>query len=181
MTADILLRAVTDSDLPIFFEHQLDAGANFMAAFTTKDATDRAAFMAHWAKIQADPGITIRTILVEGQVAGHVLVHGWFGEPEVSYWIGKAYWGKGVASQALAQFLDQVPARPLYARVVKDNLASRRVLEKCGFTISGEDKGFANARGTEVEEFNLNLSPSPAIDPHEPVPNVERDPDPNQR
>ncbi len=105
MTSEILLRAVTDGDLPIFFEQQLDKDANFMAAFTAKDPTDRDAFMAHWAKILADPGITIRTILVDGQVAGHVLVYGLFGEPEVSYWIGKAFWGKGVASQALAQFL----------------------------------------------------------------------------
>jgi len=64
MTNDILLRAVIDSDLPIFFEQQLDKDANFMAAFTAKDPTDRAAFSAHWAKIMADPGITIRTILV---------------------------------------------------------------------------------------------------------------------
>ena len=133
MTNDILLRPLTDSDLPIFFKQQLDEDANFMAAFTAKDPTDHTAFMAHWAKALADPGTTIRTILVEGQVAGHVLVHGWFGEPEVSYWIGKAFWGKGVASQALARFLDIVTSRPLYARVAKDNLASLRVLEKCGF------------------------------------------------
>ncbi len=168
MTHNVFLRNVTDSDLPIFFEQQLDKDANFMAAFTAKDPTDRAAFMAHWAKILADPGITIRTILVEGQVAGHVLVHGWFGEPEVSYWIGKAFWGKGVASQALAQFLDIVTARPLYARVAKDNLASLRVLEKCGFMISGEDKGFANARGMEVEEFILNLPEAGESDEHHP-------------
>jgi RimJ/RimL family protein N-acetyltransferase len=155
MTNNLFLRAVTDSDLPIFFEQQLDKDANVMAAFTPKDPTDRAAFMAHWAKILADPGITIRTILVEGQVAGHVSVHSWYGEPEITYWIGKAFWGKGVASQALAQFLDLVTVRPLSARVAKDNLASLRVLQKCGFAISGEDKGFANARGVEVEEFIL--------------------------
>ena len=157
MTNTLFLRDVTDSDLPIFFEQQLDKDANVMAAFTSKDPTDRAAFMAHWARILADPGITIRTILVEGQVAGHVLVHGWFGDPEITYWIGKAFWGKGVASQALARFLNIVTARPLYARVAKDNLASLRVLEKCGFTIRGEGKGFSNARGMEVEEFILNL------------------------
>ena len=157
MTSDILLRAVTDSDLPIFFEQQLDKYANFMAAFTAKDPADHMAFSAHWAKIMADPGITIRTIQVDGQVAGHVSVHGWFGEPEVSYWIGKAFWGQGVASLALAQFLNIVTVRPLYARVAKDNLASLRVLEKCGFTIRGEGKGFSNARGMEVEEFILNL------------------------
>ena len=157
MTHNVFLRNVTADDLPIFFEQQLDKDAHFMAAFTAKDPADHMAFSAHWAKIMADPGITIRTIQVDGQVAGHVSVHGWFGEPEVSYWIGKAFWGQGVASLALAQFLNIVTVRPLYARVAKDNLASLRVLEKCGFTIRGEGKGFSNARGMEVEEFILNL------------------------
>jgi RimJ/RimL family protein N-acetyltransferase len=83
------------------------------------------------------------------------LVHSWFGEPEISYWLGKDYWGKGVATAALSAFLDHVEMRPLYARVAKDNLASQRVLEKCGFTVDGEDKGFSNARGVEVEEVIL--------------------------
>ena len=171
MIDNLLLRDVTETDLPIFFEQQLNKDANLMAAFTSKDPADRTAFMAHWEKIMADPSITsitIRTIVVEGQVAGHVSVHSWFGEPEVSYWIGKAFWGKGVASQALARFLDIVTDRPLYARVAKDNLASLRVLEKCGFTISGEDKGFANARGVEVEEFILNLPEAGESDEHHP-------------
>ncbi len=80
-----------------------------------------------------------------------------FGKPEVSYWIGKPYWGKGVATRALSAFLFHVKVRPLYARVAKDNIASLRVLEKCGFARIGEDKGFANARGEEVEEFILRL------------------------
>jgi RimJ/RimL family protein N-acetyltransferase len=49
-------------------------------------------------------------------------------------------------------------ARPIYARVAKDNVASLRVLEKCGFTITGQAKGFANARGEEIEEWILELT-----------------------
>ena len=157
MIVDITLRDVTMADLSIFFEQQLDPDANYMAAFTRKDPADRDGFMLHWGKVLADKGITIKTILFQGRVVGSVLSHGWFGEPEISYWLGKEYWGKGVATQALSEFLDIVKARPLYARVVKDNIASLRVLEKCGFTISGEDKGFANARGEEVEELILVL------------------------
>ena len=71
------LRQVIPSDLSIFFEHQLDPDANFMAAFTSKDPTDRVAFDTHWAKVMADEGITILTILYEGQVAGSVLCHSW--------------------------------------------------------------------------------------------------------
>ncbi len=158
MPNDTSLRPVSESDLSIFFEHQLDEDARWMAAFTAKDPADRGAFTAHWVKVLADPGVTLRTILVDGVVAGHVLVHGWFGEPEVSYWIGKAYWGQGVASRSLALFLDEIPTRPLMARVAKDNLASLRVLERCGFTCCGEERGFANARGTEVEAWILVLA-----------------------
>lgn len=154
---NVRLREVIKDDLPIFFEQQLDKEANYMAAFTSKNPEDQEAFMSHWCKILDDETITIRCILFEGELAGHVLSHAWFGEPEVSYWLGREYWGQGIATRALAAFLEEVPERPLYARAVKDNRASLRVLEKCGFKISGEDKGFANARGEEVEEFILVL------------------------
>lgn len=151
------LRDVVESDLPIFFAQQLDAEANVMAAFTAKDPNDWDAFMAHWRKILSDATVTQQTIVVDGAVAGNVLSFMQFGKPSVSYWIGKEYWGQGIATAALLAFLQQVTVRPLYARAVKDNLASLRVLQKCGFRICGEDKGFANARGAEVKEFILEL------------------------
>ena len=159
MTSDVLLRDVTESDLPIFFEQQQDPAANRMAAFTAKDPADRAAFTAKWAKILGDESITKRTILFGGQVAGSVstFVAPWSGKLEVSYWIGREFWGKGIATQALAAFLSAVKTRPLYARAAKDNIASIRVLQKCGFAISGCERGFANARGEEVEEVVLEL------------------------
>lgn len=159
MLNDVLLRDVLESDLPIFFEHQLDPEANQMAAFTAKDPTNREAFLSHWHRIVAEPTNVIRTIVVGGQVVGSV--SSYYEEadhPEVTYWLGKSFWGKGLASKALAEFLVQAnPTRPIYARTAKDNLGSLRVLEKCGFTIVGEDKGFAHGRGTEVEEFLLAL------------------------
>lgn len=129
-----------------------------MAAFTVKDPADKGAFMEHWRRILADEAIMKKTILFDGDVVGNVLSFEQSGEREVSYWIAKKYWGKGVATKALSEFLDLVKTRPLYARAAKDNFASIRVLEKCGFEISGEDKGFSNARGEEVEEFILELS-----------------------
>jgi len=146
-----------DDDLPIFFTQQLDADATYMAAFTARDPADRAAFEAHWTTIRGDDTVTIKTIVVDRQVAGHVLRFDEAGHPEASYWLGKDYWGQGIATRALAAFLGQVQARPLYARAAKDNHASIRVLEKCGFTIVGEDKGFSNARGADVEEYILML------------------------
>jgi RimJ/RimL family protein N-acetyltransferase len=156
----LLLRDVTDEDLPIFFEQQLDTEANYMAAFTTKDPADRNAFMAHWSRILVDDSIIKKSVVVDGRLVGHVLSFEQFGEREVSYWIGKEYWGRGITTRALSLFLDEEGVRPLYARAAKDNVASLRVLAKCGFTIVGEDRGYANARGAEIEEYVLKLEPT---------------------
>jgi len=157
MTSVVTLREMTEGDLPAFFEHQLDPDANYMAAFTAKDPADRDAFLAHWKKILGNDAITKRTILFDGHVAGSVMGFEQFGKPAVCYWIGKQYWGRGVATEALSQFLDHLQTRPIYGRAAKDNVASIRVLEKCGFAICGADKGFANARGEEVEEVIMKL------------------------
>jgi RimJ/RimL family protein N-acetyltransferase len=156
MSPTLSLREVIDTDLPIFFAQQLDPSANFMAAFTAKDPSNREAFNAHWDRIRAEPTIIIRTILCDGQVAGSVLSYEEDGRPEVSYWLGREFWGKGIATWALGEFLRTVNLkRPMYARVAKDNLGSRRVLEKCGFAVIGEERGYANARGMEIEELLL--------------------------
>jgi RimJ/RimL family protein N-acetyltransferase len=155
--ADVRLRAVADADLDTFFVNQLDPAANRMAAFTAPDPTDRAAFDAHWARLRADDAVVVRTVLVDGAVAGNVLLFRHAGKPEVGYWIGRRFWGRGVASRALAEFLRDVRTRPVFARVAKDNTASVRVLEKCGFVVVGADRGYANARGAEVEEHVLRL------------------------
>jgi RimJ/RimL family protein N-acetyltransferase len=154
---NVSLREVREEDLEVFFEQQLDRDANYMAAFTSKNPKDREAFQEHWYKILNNGSITIRTIVYRGEVAGHILSHAWFGDPEVSYWLGREFWGKGIASFALKAFLELTQQRPLFARVAKDNVASLRVLEKCGFRVSGEDRGFSNARGQEVEEYILKL------------------------
>jgi RimJ/RimL family protein N-acetyltransferase len=159
MLNELLLRNVVNDDLPIFFEYQLDQEANYMAAFTAKDPTNQEAFMAHWHRNLADKTTINQTILFNGQVAGSVSSYENEGKPEVTYWLGKDYWGKGIATRALTEFLaHHNKTRPIYARVAKDNIGSRRVLEKCGFTIIGEAKGFANARDQEIEEFLLELT-----------------------
>jgi len=158
MTYELLLRDVVNDDLPIFFQQQLNQEANYMAAFTAKDPTDQEAFTVHWRRILADGTVNIKTIIFNGQVAGSVLSYEDEGKPEVSYWLGKEYWSKGIATWALTEFLAHTnKVRPIYARVAKDNLGSRRVLEKCGFTVISESKGFANARSQEIEELLLEL------------------------
>ena len=140
----VQLREVEEANLSVFFEQQLDPESNRMAAFTARDPTDRGAFDAHWRKILGDKNVTLVTIVSDGRVAGYV---GKFeerpGKPEVMYWIGTEYRGQGLATKALSEFLSLLTTRPIYARAARDNVASLRVLEKCGFVISGYERSFA--------------------------------------
>ncbi|MEJ2852265.1 MULTISPECIES: GNAT family N-acetyltransferase [unclassified Saccharothrix] len=148
---------MTEADVLVFFEHQLDPEANHMAAFGAADPTDRAAFLVRWARILADDTVVVKTIEFDGRVVGHIGRFTQFGEPEVTYWIDREYWGMGLATAALDEFLELDPTRPLYARAAVDNLGSLRVLDKCGFVAVGEDVGYAEGRGEDVEEFILRL------------------------
>ena len=132
----VALREVTKGDLPIFFEHQLDAEATRMAAFPSRD---RDAFMAHWARIMSNETGILNTILADDTVAGNVVYWEAAGKAYIGYWLGKTHWGKGIASAALAQFLTKIEARPVYAHVAKHNIASIRVLQKCGFQLGREN------------------------------------------
>lgn len=153
----VTLGDVIESDLRVFFEHQQDPVANKMAAFTAEDPSDWVAFRDHWSRILADEEIRTQSVMLDQDVVGHVGSFERFGEREVTYWIAREHWNKGIATAALLQFLPEIPTRPLYARAAKDNIGSRRVLEKCGFVITGEDSGFANARQAETEEFIFTL------------------------
>ncbi len=157
MEAEVRLRNVQDKDLDIFFEHQQDIVSQQMAAFIHKDPSDRTAFDAHWNKIMNNKEVIIKTILFEDQVAGHIAKFVMFDEPELTYWIGNEFWGKGIGTQGLKLFLEELSIRPIYARAASDNLRSIRVLEKCGFKITGHEKGFANARGKEIDEVVMEL------------------------
>jgi len=156
VTNNIQLRDVIETDLPIFFEQQLDPEATQMAAFPSRGEE---AFMKHWKnQVMANDSGQVKTILFHGEVAGNIVCFEQLGEREIGYWLGREYWGKGIATQALAEFLQEIKTRPLYAHVAKHNIGSRRVLEKCGFTISGEDKFFSQALGHDVEEYILVLN-----------------------
>jgi RimJ/RimL family protein N-acetyltransferase len=129
-----------------------------MAAFLPRDRSDRRAFMMHWKRILADPTVTTKAILWDGQIAGSIGSFLWDGKPQVTYWLGKAFWGRGIATEALTEFLRIFNTRPLYASAARDNAGSTRVLEKCGFVVRGSAKAFAESRGTEIEEVFFELA-----------------------
>jgi RimJ/RimL family protein N-acetyltransferase len=159
MPIDLLLRDVIEDDLPFFFGQRLDPNANPMAAFTAQAPANREVYNGHWNTILADATTIIKTIVLDGQVVGSVLSYEECGKLEISYWIGEAYWGRGIATQALRAFLAEANrTRPMYARVAKDNTGSLRVLEKCGFTIAGHAQELADALDEDTEEWILELA-----------------------
>jgi RimJ/RimL family protein N-acetyltransferase len=129
------LREVTDDDLDDLYAHQADRVSYEMAAVPTRD---RQAFDAHWRLLRADPEVLLHVIDVDGAVAGSVLSFVLRGERVIGYWIGREFWGRGIATQALAQLLAIETRRPLRAHVFAPNRASARVLEKNGFRLLAE-------------------------------------------
>jgi len=141
----------------VLFEQWADPVAAEMAAFISPDHMDRDAFEGRWSRLRADETIVVRVIVVDGEVAGSIGSWGDRGEREITYWVGRSYWGRGIATDAVRAFLAVERSRPLHARIAQDNAGSRRVLEKCGFRVVGSDRGFAHARSAEIDEFVLRL------------------------
>jgi RimJ/RimL family protein N-acetyltransferase len=154
---NIQLRRTEISDLPYFFQFQLDEEARYLAAFTPKDQADLTAYLHKFTKLLSDPTVNNQTILVGNVIAGSIAKFVMEGEAEITYWIDRNWWGMGIASMALQKFLEMEMNRPIYGRVAYDNFGSQKVLEKSGFVKVGIDKGFANARQMEIEEFIYRL------------------------
>jgi len=153
----LTLRELRDEDLPLLFEQWADPVAAHMAAFTAPDHMEPDAFERRWSRLRADETVLNRVIVVDDEVVGTIGSWGGTGEREVTYWIGRSYWGRGIATEALGAFLGLERSRPLRARVASDNVASRRVLEKAGFRVVATGRGVAEARSAEIEELVLLL------------------------
>jgi len=149
----VSLRTVVAADVQAFYEQQADPESVQLAAVP---ARDRAAHFPHWEKALADENNLVRTIEVDGENAGHIVgfLRDGVGDVEVGYWLARSYWGRGVATEALKQFLALEPRRPLIAHVATHNPASRRVLEKCGFAV---ERAVKDPRGDGVDEVHLRL------------------------
>jgi RimJ/RimL family protein N-acetyltransferase len=150
-----VLRDVVESDLEAFYEHQLDPEATRMALFPSRD---REAFYAHWRRLLANDAMTKKTIVDEGRVAGNVLCWQQDGRRLVGYWLGREFWGRGLATRALAELVQEVPVRPLHAWVATSNVGSIRVLEKCGFVAVDSRTQHDEKLGEPVEEQLFELA-----------------------
>jgi RimJ/RimL family protein N-acetyltransferase len=153
----VALRPLHESDLDALFGLMSDPESVRMAAFTADDPDDRQRFDAHMSRVLKSPDITNRAITWKGELVGSIASFVVDGQTEVTYWVDRAVWGRGIASQALALLLKVVSTRPLYARTASDNAGSLRVLEKAGFRIIGTEVSFAPGRGAAIEEKILRL------------------------
>jgi RimJ/RimL family protein N-acetyltransferase len=145
------------ADLDQFFKFQLDQVAGNMAAFTAKDPTDKEAYMQKYTPLLSDPTINMKTIFIMDKIVGSISKFEIQGDAEITYWINRKYWGKGIATKALELFLIQERMRPIFGRTAFDNIGSQKVLLNNGFIKTGSDTGFANARQAEIEEFVYRL------------------------
>jgi len=157
LAGGVSLRALRADDLPTLFEIQLDDTAQHLAAFTGKTARDRDAYLQKFRKILANNAIVTKVVEIGGEVVGSVAAFPVEGDTEVTYWIRKDWWGRGVATAAVAALLDEVTVRPLYGRVAEDNLGSVRVLERNGFVLVGSEESFADARQETITELIFKL------------------------
>lgn len=168
----VSLREVRREDLEILFRQVNEPEGMRMVGSVRDTHTDHAAYMARWETIFANAKVIPRAIVVAGDggntgggsevIAGSIACFERVLEPsrpcrilpgpEIGYWLGQAFWGKGIASEAVRLFLGEVTTRPLFARAASDNVGSIRVLQKAGFKEIGREMFFANMRGQEIEE-----------------------------
>ena len=101
--------------------------------------------------------------LASGAHIGHVeavpIDEGW----EIGYHIGKAYTGRGYATEAVRAFapamLKKLSAGALYGICVEENHASARVLEKSGFTLEFQGVGLYQGRQRPLRRYVFRLNP----------------------
>ena len=86
-----------------------------------------------------------RAVFADGKVVGNISLgekHGALSRCfDLGYWINSAYWGRGIMTRAVRAFCEVMFRKEEVARiqahVIAPNVASCRVLEKCGFTKEG--------------------------------------------
>ena len=144
-------------DLAVLFAFQTDEEGQRLAAFMPKDASDQDSWIQKHTNFLSDPAIQNCTIRVDDEIVGSIAKFVMEGDAELTYWIDRKHWGKGLASAALKAFLQIERTRPIHGRVAYDNYGSQKVLEKAGFVRIGSDRGFASARGEEIEEYIYRL------------------------
>ncbi|MGN6326906.1 GNAT family N-acetyltransferase [Pseudolysinimonas sp.] len=153
---DVRLRDLRPEDSEPLFALEADPRVAAMAAFGAPRT--RETWPAHWALITTVPENRTWIVEADGAFAGMVCCYPMDGVLQIGYSVAPERWGRGIATAAVRALLAEVAERPLGGRVAEDNAASRRVLEKAGFRLTGREVTFAAARGEDVTELVLTLA-----------------------
>lgn len=94
----------------------------------------------------SNPNSKIFAIIVNNKPVGSIGLHLQTDilkkNAEIGYWIGEAYWGKGIITKAVPQMVDygfkHLDIVRIFARIFGTNKASQKVMEKCGFILEGK-------------------------------------------
>lgn len=148
----IHLRDVREDDLDTLYEQQSDPIGRAMAVFGGRD---REPFMANWRKIMSDDEAVARAVIVDDVVAGNMMSWSRDGKRYVGYWLGREFWGQGIATTALQALCTEIAERPLFALVVDTNAGSKRVLHKAGF-VATSDAPYAGPDGIPEWLYRLD-------------------------
>ena len=152
--AVVQLRAMSAVYLQPLFVMQLDEEANQMAVTIPRTQEN---FQEHWKESLVDPNVFARAILLDEHFVGIVSCFPSEGVTQIGYWIDRPAWGKGIATQAVQLLLNEVPIRPIWAKLAASNIASRRVLDKCGFQFLFEHEAPATLRYPKCQEAVMRL------------------------
>jgi len=153
----VVLRAIRSEDMDTLFGQLVDSVANEMAVFGSKDPLNKPAFLERWQRILSSDEFFCRAIVFNGQFVGHVAHFEQLGNPSISYRLGREFWGRGITTRAVNQFLSLIEMRPLFARAALSNLGSIKVLENNGFKRIATENSYSEAIENMVEEAIYSL------------------------
>ncbi|MGE4192057.1 MAG: GNAT family N-acetyltransferase [Pseudodesulfovibrio sp.] len=160
-TERCILRPWRNADIPLIppLADTRDISWNTSFRFPSPYDEKAAQRMVEWSRDGAGVNVWQFALVAGGELAGgigttrnsDVETH----TANVGYWLGTRFWGKGLASEALAELVrymhEETDVEQLTATCFGWNPGSRRVLEKCGFSLEGVRKGVVRKWGRTTD------------------------------
>lgn len=155
------LRAMVPSDAASLARHANDRDIWLNLRDRFPHPYGQADAEAYIARVAADDPTTSFAIVVDDSAVGGVgLMLGHDIErvsAEIGYWLGRAYWGRGIMTDAVRAATDYafgtLDLRRVFAVPFAHNVASQRVLEKVGYVREGAMRRCAIKDGRLIDQF----------------------------
>jgi [ribosomal protein S5]-alanine N-acetyltransferase len=144
-TKHFTLRPFRKSDLPSFVNHINDkviaARTNAIPyPYTIKHAEDWYHKICNRSRRKGSRALEL-AIVIDGEAAGCIAIFPKGHTAEIGYWLGRAYWGRGIMTEAVKAItkygFDELGLIRIHASTFPQSKASMRVLEKAGYKFEG--------------------------------------------